>query len=269
MEIQLPRFTGAAASVLIVGASVGYGAVKGGHIPMIVDWLRDVRDAAANEAGFRISSVSLSGEKHLSLAEISAAAGVTERASLLFLDVDDSRARLKAVPWIAEATVRKLFPDRLAITITEREPFALWQMEGRVSVISADGTVLALLRDPAFASLPLVVGRAAAPRARDFLAALDRYPQIRDQVRASILVAERRWNLRLKNGLEVRLPEADVDHALDMLANLDRDKRLLSRDITLVDLRLPDRVTVRLSDEAAHAREEMRTKAAKRKGGDA
>ncbi len=75
-------------------------------------------------------------------------------------------------------------------------------------------------------------------------------------LRASILVAERRWNLRLTNGIDVRLPETDVEAALDRLVELDHDKKLLSRDITMVDLRLPDRVTVRLSDAAAQARDE-------------
>jgi cell division protein FtsQ len=99
---------------------------------------------------------------------------------------------------------------------------------------------------------------------------LARYPAIRDQVRAGIFIAERRWNLRMKNGIDVKLPETGVEHALDTLAGLDRDKKLLSRDITSVDLRLPDRVGVRLSDAAAQAREEMlKKKFPKKKGGDA
>ena len=89
-------------------------------------------------------------------------------------------------------------------------------------------------------------------------------------MRASILVAERRWNLKLKNGLDVRLPEINVEAAFEMLLALDRDKKLLTRDITAVDLRLPDRVTVRLSEEAARARDEaMKPKKQKKKGGDA
>ena len=89
-------------------------------------------------------------------------------------------------------------------------------------------------------------------------------------LRASILVAERRWNLRLANGIDVRLPETSVEAALDRLAELDRDKKILSRDITAIDLRLPDRVTVRLSDTAAQARDEaLKANAKKKKGGDA
>jgi cell division protein FtsQ len=90
-------------------------------------------------------------------------------------------------------------------------------------------------------------------------------------VRASILVAERRWNLKLKNGIDVRLPEHDVDVALETLDRLDREKALLTRDITAVDLRLADRVTVRLSDAVAQAREaaQANDKKPKRKGSDA
>jgi len=213
--------------------------------------------------------VSLSGQRQVSREEIFAAAGVTDHSSLLFLDVADARARLEAIPWIAEATVRKLYPDRLQITITEREAFALWQQQGKVKIIAADGTVLSAKVEPRLASLPFVVGNGAAVKARDFLAVLDRFPSIRDQVRASILVGDRRWNLRLKNGIDVRLPDSDMERALETLARLDRDKNLLNRDIVAVDLRLADRLTVRLSDAAAQAREDALKKATKKKGGDA
>jgi cell division protein FtsQ len=83
------------------------------------------------------------------------------------------------------------------------------------------------------------------------------------------MVADRRWNLRLKNGIDVRLPETNVEQALDRLVALDREKKILSRDILAIDLRLPDRVTVRLSDAAAAAREEALKDKKKKKGGEA
>jgi cell division protein FtsQ len=268
-HLHLPRFAGISLFLSFVLAAGVYGAVRGGHIPEIAAAIKDTADSAANAAGMRIATVSLSGQRQVSREEIFAAAGVTDHSSLLFLDVGDARARLEAIPWVAEATVRKFYPDRLQITITEREPFALWQINGKVQVIAADGTVLSNRIEPRLASLPFVVGPGAALAARDFLAVLDAYPAIRDQVRASILVAERRWNLRLKSGLDVRLPDANVEAALDTLARLDREKALLTRDITAVDLRLSDRVTVRVSDAVAQAREESIKKATKKKGGDA
>ncbi len=164
----------------------------------------------------------------------------TGRTSLLFLDVDEARDRLKTNPWIADATVLKLYPDRLQIGITEREAFALWQKDGQLSVIAADGTVLEPYAAPTLrCACRWWSATARARKAKEFLALLDRYPEIcATQVRASILVAERRWNLRLKNGIDVRLPEAGVEPALEQLVALDRDKKLLSRDIVAIDLRL-------------------------------
>jgi cell division protein FtsQ len=151
--------------------------------------------------------------------------------------------------------------------VTEREAFALWQKDGKVSVISSDGTVVEPFVSARFAKLPLVVGIGAETKAKDFLAQLDKYPLLREQMHAAVLVAERRWNVVLKNGIDVRLPETDAEKALDTLVQLDRDNKLLSRDIAVVDLRLADRVTVRLADEPAAARIEATKSKNKKKGG--
>jgi cell division protein FtsQ len=267
---RLPRGSGTAASVLFLLATGLCGMVQGNHMSASIAALRDAPDAVANGLGFRIATYAISGQREVGREDILAGAGVSASSSLLFLDVEAARAKLKTNPWIADATVLKLYPNRLQITVTERRPFALWQKDGKLSVIAEDGTVLGPYATRRFAFMPLVVGLGAERRARAFLALLDRYPDIRDAVRASILVAERRWNLRLKNGVDVRLPEFDLDKALDALLALDREKKLLSRDITAVDLRLADRVTVRLSEAAAKAREEaLKERKTRRKATDA
>lgn len=268
--LALPRGTGIVATIILIGGSIAYGAVRGDHVPQAVAQFRETRDAFANAAGFHIADVLLDGQKEIAREQILSLAGVNGTSSLLFLDVDAARERLKSNPWIAEATLLKLFPDRLHISIVERTPFALWQKDGKISVIARDGTVVQPFADETNAKLPLVVGAGADRRAQEFLTLLARYPLIRDQVRASILVADRRWNLKLNNGLDIRLPETGIANAFETLLTLDRDKKLLSRDIASVDLRLPDRVTVRMSDEAAQAREEaLKERKAKKKGGDA
>ena len=269
VNARWPRGIGTAGTVAVILASLAYGAVKGDHIPTVVEAFKDVRDAAANAAGFRIVSVALAGQHHISREDVLAAAGVTDTTSLLFLDVEQTRERLKSNPWIADATVLKLYPGELQIGIREREAFALWQKNGQVSVIADDGTVLEPYVAPRLIELPLVVGRGAETRAKEFLALLDRYPDLRASVRATVLVGERRWNLRLKNGVDVRLPETDIAPALERLVALDKEKTLTARDIVAIDLRLPDRVTVRLSEAAAQARIEAAKDKAKKKGGSA
>lgn len=270
LERRLPRGLGVAATViLLVGAGL-FGVVKGGHADNVVTAFQDTRNALANAAGFRITSVAISGRKQLTQDEILAVGGVNGRSSLLFLDAATVRDRLKGDPWIADATVQKLYPGRLQIEITERTPYALWQQEGRLSVIAEDGTVLEPYVANRFSLLPLVVGEGAEKRAHAFLDLLANYPNIRNQTRAIILVGERRWNLRLTNGMDVRLPETGTEAALATLVKLDGGEQLLSRDITSIDLRLPDRVTVRLSEDAAKARADaLAASKPKRKAGDA
>jgi cell division protein FtsQ len=266
---RLPAGVGVTASILLLLTTACYGVVKGNHLPAVIDWAKTARDTTANSLGFRIATISLSGEKEISREEILKAIGVTGQTSLLFLDADAARARLLTNPRIGDAAVLKLYPDRLQITITERQAFALWQQEGHVSVIADDGTVLEPFSGQ-YGGLPLVVGKGAERDAKDFLAVVDHYPDIRSTVRASIMVAQRRWNLRLINGIDVELPETGVETALQRLVTLDRDKKLLSRDVAVIDLRIPDRVTVRLSPAAAQARrEEQEDSAKKKKGGSA
>ena len=270
LENYLPNRTGIALTVLILLGSAALGIVKGGHVDELVGALSDTRNALANSAGFRITTVGINGRKQLSQDEVLAIGGVNGRSSLLFLDATTVRDKLKANPWIADATILKLYPGRLQIDIVERSAFALWQQDGRLSVIADDGAVLEPYMSRRFISLPLVVGKGAETRARDFLALLDRYPQVRSLTKAAIFVGERRWNLRLKDGLDIRLPENDVGNALATLSKLDKEERLFSRDITAVDMRLPDRLTVQLSEDAGKARDELfKDKKTKKKAGDA
>jgi cell division protein FtsQ len=270
LERYLPRRAGVAATVLMLLGSAGLGIVKGGHLERLTSALSDTRNAIANSAGFRITAVAINGRKQLTQDEVLAIGGVNGRSSLLFLDAALVRDKLKTNPWIGEATVLKLYPGQLQIDISERTAFALWQQGGRLSVISDDGAVLEPYVSRRFLSLPLVVGKGAETRARDFLALLAHYPQVRAATKAAIFVGERRWNLRLKDGLDIRLPENDVGNALAALSKLDKEDRLFSRDIVAVDMRLPDRLTVQLSEDAAKAREELfKDKKARKKAGDA
>jgi len=272
IRLQVPRGAGVAAATMLMLASAAYGVAKGGHGPVIAAELQDLCDTAANGVGFRISEIALSGEHEVSRDDILNLAGVTDNSSLVFLDAAQMRARLVGNPWIAQAAVLKLYPNRLRIEIKERKAFALWQKNGHVNVIAADGTVLDDYVSARFASLPLVVGDGAAQAAHDFLAMLKGYPAIAKSVEAAVLVADRRWNLYLNNGVEVLLPEQEPAHALARLVDLDREKKLLSRDIVKIDLRLADRVAVQQSDAAAAAREaalKAAEKAKKKKGNEA
>jgi cell division protein FtsQ len=246
--------TFAALGFLAVAGAAGWQI--GGHHDSLRAARGDFADIVARAAGFPIREVFIHGERELHEDEILAASGVRATSSLPFLDVAEVRRNLRAVPLVAEAAVRKVYPDRLVITVTERDPFALWQKDGTVNLIAADGTVIDQLRDNRFLRLPHVVGDGANLRAREFVALLDAAPDLKSRVRAGVLVSGRRWTLKLANGIDVKLPEHAAGAALAELARIDRESQALSRDIIAVDLRVPGRVAFRMTEEAAAERRE-------------
>jgi cell division protein FtsQ len=245
------RGMGAALAAGLFAATGLYGIDRGGHWGAVSAGIASLPDRGAGLLGFGVRAITIEGQHGLTDAEILAALGVTESHSLPFLDVAAARARLIANPLVADVTIRKLYPDRLLVSLVEREAFALWQVGGAVSIIAVDGTVIDELRDRRLADLPLVVGPGAAKEAQAFLARVEKHPAILERLYAGVFVARRRWNLRLRNGVDVMLPEADIEPALAQLETLMARKDVLDRDIVAVDLRFADQIVVRLSEAAA------------------
>jgi cell division protein FtsQ len=227
----------AAAGFLIT--AILYGLVAGGQIGRLGDSLLVL-------AGFGIETVDIAGEAET--AELAILERLELGGSLVWFDVQTAQERIAALPWVETAAVRKFYPSTLSVEIAERKPFALWQREGEVFVVDRGGTKIVPLEESRFSQLPFVVGAGANELAGEIVATLAAEPAIVDRVRAAVRVAGRRWDLYLDNGVTVKLPEKDLRAALAHLVKLDAERQLLARDVVVVDLRLPDRVTVRLPE---------------------
>ncbi|MGH7040249.1 MAG: cell division protein FtsQ/DivIB, partial [Stellaceae bacterium] len=97
------------------------------------------------------------------------------------------------------------------------------------------------------AQLPLVVGPDAAVHASALLQMLGQEPALAVHVNAAIRIGDRRWNLRLDDGIEVLLPADDPAAAWTELARLEQKSAILKRDVTAIDMRLPDRLVLRVA----------------------
>ncbi|MEN5081162.1 cell division protein FtsQ/DivIB [Bosea sp. TWI1241] len=264
---RLPRGLGTWLALAFLGASVTTGAALGGHVETLREAYGEPKHALARLAGFGIDRVTVSGLNGLSEIEVLVAAGIDPKISLAFFDADAARKRLEEMPMIREAAVRKLYPGEIVINLVEREPFALWQVKGELFLIAADGTVIDRMDDGRFAYLPLVVGEGANLRARDYVALLAEAGPFAPRIRAGSLVAGRRWNLKLDTGIDIRLPEDDTKAAVTRLVGLERDFAVSEKDLIAIDLRQPDRITMRLTEEGAAARaEQLKNKTKKRRG---
>lgn len=261
------RALGTILALGLLGGSALFGAVKGGAYAEFVAVQGSLPDIVAKIVGFSIKAVTITGTRDLTEAEVLSLAGVGPRNSLVFLNVADLRTRLRAVPLIKDASVSKLYPNRLLIEIEERQPTALWQKDGIVSLVAADGTPIDDLKDPRYSRLPLVVGVGANGHLSEYAEVLDAAGDLRDRIRAGIYVAGRRWTLKTDGGLEIDLPEKDPATAVARLALLEHDGHILEKDVLSLDLRMPGRVVARLGADAAAARADMLAKKlAKKKG---
>ena len=259
---RLPRGAGTVGVAASCAALALVGFVASGRYDGFVAENGRPFDIVARLAGFGVERVTISGISRMYEREVLQAAGIDWRVSVPFLDVAEARERLLRVPLIASVSVRKVYPNEIVINQVEREPAALWQKNGEISVIAADGTVIDTMRDDRYASLPLVVGEGANAKLGEYLALIATAGPLTERIKAGTYVSGRRWTLKL-DGVDVRLPESEPAAALARLVELERNNRLLGKDIIAVDLRMTDRIVVRLTEEAAAARAEAQKKTKK------
>lgn len=248
-DVVVPRYAGLASTAVFFGLTGLYGAYLGGHIP-------DTIKATTSAAGFGIDNVKISGNERTSEIDVLGALNLDGSTSLVGIGAQAAQAAIDSLPWVASSDVLKIYPDTLRIVVRERKPFAIWQHGGELSIIDRDGrTIVPFSGGAAGDGLPMVVGDGAATTAASFIADLGSHPAIADHVKAYIRVGDRRWNLELDNGVTIMLPEEGFDRAIDQVVAFDRRDGLLSRDISVVDMRFLDRVVVRLTPEAAARRD--------------
>ena len=249
-----PRGVGAALAAALIVGTAAFGVVRGGEYDSFVAREGSVPDFIARALGFEIAVVTISGQTEMTESEILHDAGVSPKNSLLLLDAAEARARLEKAPLVKQASVRKLYPNHLVIDLVERTPCALWQKDGQVSVVAADGAVIDEMRDQRFTALPFVVGEGANERLAEYTRLVAAAGELGPRIRAGVLVSDRRWNLKMTSGVEVMLPEVNPLGAVATLVRLQRESRVLDRDVLSLDLRVEGRMFARLTEDAAAAR---------------
>ena len=207
-------------------------------------------DAISTALGLVVEEVWITGRTEADKAELLAALGVSRGSPILRFDPAAARERMEALGWVREATVRRSLPSEIHVQIVERKPLALWQSHGRMVLIGQDAVPITSRNLGRFANLPLLVGEDAPKHATRLFDVLASEPGLEKRVVSAVRVGGRRWNLKLDNEVEVRLPEQDPLAAWMRLGRLDREQGVLARDVAVLDLRLPDRVVLKLGRDA-------------------
>ncbi|MCC7426115.1 MAG: cell division protein FtsQ/DivIB [Alphaproteobacteria bacterium] len=250
----------------LAGAGVVLGVWYSGVLRVPATNLAERVIEISARAGLTYRDLVVTGRVHTPVATLHEAIGFRAEAPLLGISPAEVKARLGALPWVAEATVGRRFPGTLFVTLRERTPFALWQEGGRFRVIDRAGHVITDTDVQSFGRLPLVVGKGAAEGAATLLDKIAQHAELQARVAAAVRVGERRWNLRLHSGADLLLPEGAEEAAIERAAEMHARHGLLDRAFASLDLRLPDRLVLRPLPDASEGEGE-RTGASAGAGG--
>jgi hypothetical protein len=112
-------------------------------------WLGRQADRLANaaygltaDAGFAVDDVLVEGRRRTDPAAILAALRVARGTPILALDPEAARALIEALPWVRRVTIERRLPSVIYVRLAERQPLAIWQLDGQLSVIDRDGEVI-------------------------------------------------------------------------------------------------------------------------------
>ncbi len=203
--------------------------------------------ALSAKIGFQVNEILVVGRKETPSKTLRNAIQLSRGAPILAFDLEAARNRVEELPWVRRATVERMLPDTILLSIEERKPLAIWQHEGKFALIDETGEVILRKGLERFNDLLIVVGENAPTEAASLLSTLKTQPDLLSMVKAAVWVGGRRWNLRLTGDIDVRLPEGNPAAAWSRLAEYERVHRVLERDVQVLDLRIPDRLIVRKS----------------------
>src|SRR5271165_995358 len=256
-----PRRSGISAMVRRLGLWVGipvllaaglYGAVQVSRSPLGQSALLYAADRMLDgtaRLGLVVTDIKVEGRETTDRETILTALGAGPGTPILAMSPRRAKEQLETLPWVRSAVVERRLPDTLYVRLVERKPLALWQHGGKLELVDREGGVIPVARLDRFAKLPMVVGEGAASHAAELLEMLASDPDLAARVTAAVRVGDRRWNLRIDNAIDVLLPADEAASAWSQLASLERSSAILKRDVQTIDLRLPDRLVLRVSPE--------------------
>ncbi|RUT25088.1 cell division protein FtsQ [Asaia sp. W19] len=205
---------------------------------------------------FQIKTIRVEGRNLTPEEDLMKALGTSVGQPIFGFSVSAARDRIDTLPFVDHAMVSRHMPDTVIVSIVERSPIAVWQDHGHFILINRAGEKvpdqgLEGKNGQAFIRLPLVVGEGANVAASSLVDAMTANPVVKDFVVAAVRIGQRRWNLTLRDGASVLLPEGQEQAALARLAQYQAQFRLLERPVVSIDMRLPDRMVIHQNAPAA------------------
>ncbi len=209
---------------------------------------------AGVRSAFVLRTIVFAGNAHLTDDELRGLAGLKGGENLLTLSSAAVYRRISASPWTRSVSVRKDFPDRLAILVHETEPFALLDMKGRLFIVDEKGKMLEELRESAMPFLPIISGdpfgdREVFSEAIRLVRAVKETGLVSRKNRIEIIARSLNEIAVNLDGEVVKVGAGDYEDKLSRLAELEEEIRNRRIPVDYIDLRFANRVVVKPVNE--------------------
>lgn len=235
---------------ITLGALVVYG-YRSGYFPQKIAAASHSFHQTMKRTGFVVDDVFIEGRVRTSMSDLQRVLSVEKGLPMTQVDMEQIFTDIKHLPWVKEVQLRRKLPNLLYVQLKEKTPIALWQKKGKHHLLDEDGHIIHASADD-LGYLIVVVGNDAPAHTPQLIEALAQYPELTRRTMSAVRIGERRWNLildHIKKGLVIALPEENMSAALKRLDSLNQEHQILNRQLSLIDLRLPDRLIVQTLDK--------------------
>jgi cell division protein FtsQ len=155
----------------------------------------------------------------------------------------------------------------LEVAVVQRAPVAVWRHVDGLRLIDAEGVMTGMIASRGDrADLPLIAGDGARDAIGEALALFAAGAPIAPRVRGLVRMGERRWDVVLDRDQRILLPTDGAVPALERVVALHQAQELLDRDVSVVDMRLGERPTIRLGQPALNVLRNLNAVAAETLG---
>lgn len=211
--------------------------------------------------GFKIDDIVITGRDKTAKQDILNALQLSRETNILNLDLHDLQQKVEQLPWVRHAVVkRRFFPNIIQIDIRERQMQSIWQLDHKFRPIDGEGNVIEADYTPDHPIL-LIVGEGAPENITALMKSITDDQNIFQRIKVANYISGRRWNIVLdnvENGITVKLPEKHIDEAWKKLLKLNTTQGLLKRKLTIIDLRFPNKVIVKLGKMTPEERKKLK-----------
>lgn len=232
-------------------AVVGFWAADEGNRQVIIEQYDVMKAELHNRPEFMVKMMAIDGASSDLSIDIREVAPVDFPISSFDLDLNEMLEQIEGLDAVASVGLRVRAGGILQVDVTERVPSVVWRGPQGLELLDGEGhRVSALVSRLDRPDLPLVAGEGADRHVAQALGLLKAAEPLMERLRGIVRVGERRWDLVLDNDQIIMLPEINPFAALAQVIALDQAQDLLARDVRAVDMRNPDRHTLRISDAA-------------------